>query len=192
MSKAVLISIHPKWCEKIANGEKIISIEKTIDIKTIEVRKTRPKIRTPFPCYIYCTKGATTSDNLWITDLSGYNHLGNCKVIGEFVCDKIIKVNCDGVDLFDDETKQYIGKECCLNVAEYHKYTLFKSFGWHISNLIIYDKPKELSEFRTICKYGDYYPCHICNKAKRDSRHILYCDNTLKRPPQSWCYVEKI
>ena len=30
MSKAVLISIRPKWCEKIINGD-----------KTIEVRKTR-------------------------------------------------------------------------------------------------------------------------------------------------------
>ena len=43
MSKAVLISIRPKWCEKIASGE-----------KTIEVRKTRPKLQTPFKCYIYC------------------------------------------------------------------------------------------------------------------------------------------
>ena len=145
MSKAVLISIHPKWCEKIANREKII-----------EVRKTRPmKIRTPFPCLIYCT---IDNENMY------YDFKRKCalngKVIGEFVCDKIIKVNCDSVDLFDDETKQYIGKECCLNVAEYHKYTLFKSFGWHISNLKIYDEPKELSEFG------------------------------LKRPPQSWCYVE--
>ena len=45
MSKAVLISIRPKWCELIANGT-----------KTVEVRKSRPKIATPFKCYIYCTK----------------------------------------------------------------------------------------------------------------------------------------
>lgn len=42
---AVLISIRPKWCEKIISGE-----------KTIEVRKTRPKMDTPFKCYMYCTK----------------------------------------------------------------------------------------------------------------------------------------
>lgn len=46
MSRAVLISIRPEWCEKIADGE-----------KTIEVRKTRPKLETPFRCYIYRTKG---------------------------------------------------------------------------------------------------------------------------------------
>lgn len=44
--KAVLISIRPKWCELIASGK-----------KTIEVRKTRPKIETPVKCYIYCTVG---------------------------------------------------------------------------------------------------------------------------------------
>ena len=44
MSKSVMISIRPKWCEKIVNGE-----------KTIEVRKTRPKLNTPFRVYIYCT-----------------------------------------------------------------------------------------------------------------------------------------
>ena len=41
MSKAVMISIRPKWCEKICSGE-----------KTIEVRKTRPKLQPPFKCYI--------------------------------------------------------------------------------------------------------------------------------------------
>ena len=46
MRKAVMISIRPKWCEKIVIGE-----------KTIEVRKTRPKLETPFECYIYRTKG---------------------------------------------------------------------------------------------------------------------------------------
>ena len=44
VTPAVLISIRPKWCEKIISGE-----------KTIEVRKTRPKLATPFKCHIYCT-----------------------------------------------------------------------------------------------------------------------------------------
>lgn len=53
MSKAVLISIRPQWCEKIFNGQ-----------KTIEVRKTRPKMEPPFKCCIYCTQSA---DMLWIS-----------------------------------------------------------------------------------------------------------------------------
>lgn len=44
--KSIMISIQPKWCAKIESGA-----------KTIEIRKTRPKIETPFKCYIYCTKG---------------------------------------------------------------------------------------------------------------------------------------
>ena len=45
MSKSVLFSIKPKYCELIASGK-----------KTIEVRKTKPKLDTPFKCYIYETK----------------------------------------------------------------------------------------------------------------------------------------
>lgn len=45
MGRAVLISIQPKWCAMITQGKKIL-----------EVRKNRPKIETPFKCYIYCTK----------------------------------------------------------------------------------------------------------------------------------------
>ena len=43
--KAVLISIQPKWGELIASGK-----------KTVEIRKTKPKLETPFKVYIYCTQ----------------------------------------------------------------------------------------------------------------------------------------
>lgn len=59
---AVLISIRPKWCEKIISGE-----------KTIEVRKTRPKMDTPFKCYIYCELRAE-----WMNVALG-DCLGNCE-----------------------------------------------------------------------------------------------------------------
>ena len=71
MSKAVMLSIRPKWCEKIASGE-----------KTIEVRKTRPKLETPFKCYIYETQGWWKRDGLRAFRLGG-------RVIGEFTCDRI-------------------------------------------------------------------------------------------------------
>ena len=95
MSKAVMLSIRPKWVEKIANGE-----------KTIEVRKTRPKLATPFKCYIYCTAERAGYDALWVMDaptrekysfmaVSAYLEnpngasKGNGKVIGEFTCDRV-------------------------------------------------------------------------------------------------------
>ena len=75
MGKAVLISIQPHWCELIASGEKIL-----------EVRKTRPKLETPFKCYIYMTSGDAS-----IPDGSGmvHHHSGGRCVIGEFMCDRI-------------------------------------------------------------------------------------------------------
>ena len=71
--KAVLISIQPKWCELIASGKKMV-----------EVRKTKPKLETPFKCYIYCTKPKE------LFDLSYDVSFG--KVIGEFVCDQIDEI----------------------------------------------------------------------------------------------------
>lgn len=81
--KAVLISIQPKWCELIASGK-----------KTIEVRKTRPKIETPFRCYIYMT-ATKERCRLWEYITAYQNSKGDIlngsqKVIGEFVCDDII------------------------------------------------------------------------------------------------------
>ena len=84
--KAVMISIQPKWCELIASGK-----------KTIEVRKTRPKIDTPFKCYIYCTKAKSKEERLILQPFgyelggleSNLTYRGDGKVIGEFVCDRI-------------------------------------------------------------------------------------------------------
>ena len=88
--KAVMLSIKPKYCELIAKGE-----------KTIEVRKSMPKLKTPFKCYIYMTKSNLVGDRKAYKDrLAG-------KVIGEFVCDEIYQyTTCDakdGVDISDGE-----------------------------------------------------------------------------------------
>ncbi len=79
MSKAVLMSIHPKYCELIASGK-----------KTIEVRKTRPKLKPPFRGYIYETKGLCDTPT-FIDEDGHYSYRGRGQVIGEFVCDKIDK-----------------------------------------------------------------------------------------------------
>lgn len=103
--REVLISVRPKYCELIANGE-----------KTIEVRKTRPRITTPFKCYIYCTKDFYRKGD-------GYFQGKYCgKVIGEFVCDKIITIDCDSIAPFDYNTKDYINKESCLSRDDFVKY----------------------------------------------------------------------
>ena len=78
MSKAVMLSIRPKWCEKIINGD-----------NTIEVRKTRPKMDTPFKCYIYCTLPKYPHEDFIATNYPRPQFYGGGKVVGEFTCDRI-------------------------------------------------------------------------------------------------------
>lgn len=144
MSKAVLISIRPKWCELIASGE-----------KTIEVRKTRPKIETPFMCYIYCTKPSFEYED-FIALENGRFIFGGGKVIGEFVCDNI-QWN-GGSSLIVKEDREEATRGSCVSREDLFKYLGIipgtsvydkkcEFYCWHISDLKIYDEPMELSEF---------------------------------------------
>ena len=220
--KSVLISIQPKWCELIASGK-----------KTVEVRKTRPKIETPFKCYIYCTKAKkhfsigggvyATSDTLYrlptgeikfgdgfelMGDWSGQydeNNFLNGKVIGEFVCDKIYNItpHFDNPDFCNQYLCDWKWGEgtACLSFTEMNNYLKGKKgYGWHISDLVIYDKPKELSEFARFCDgVGGNIGCRGCEYYYTESNEGIGfyeecgCNNSrpLRKPPQSWCFVEQ-
>lgn len=199
MGKAVLISIRPEWVEKIAN-----------EWKTIEVRKTKPHLDTPFKCYIYCTKDKKDPDRLWVLreqirkEYDGLaavcahlraqpdlHSVGNGHVVGEFVCDKIdviqrmgipanfyycyLSLNEWGNDDIETEIRDIMGS--CIPKERLNSYAGKTPvlYAWHISDLEIYDSPKQLSEFKGLrkTKFG-YEPVEI------------------KRPPQSWCYVEEL
>lgn len=207
MSKAVMLSIRPKWCEKIASGE-----------KTIEVRKTRPKLKTPFKCYIYCTVETAGYDALWVLDaltrekysfmaISAYletpkgANKGNSKVIGEFTCDRIDRLapanESYGIYDIDDD---YVLQTCLENGALWDYGHGTPLYGWHISDLLIYDEPRELSEFSPVCRYkNDDNSCPsrkvACFFQRYDynqdgSINLVECGRPLEHPPQSWCYVE--
>lgn len=181
MSKAVLLSLRPEWCEKIANGEKVI-----------EVRKTRPKLTPPFKCYIYCTSCKSfysigslrygddelhriPNDELYRIpggkikygisfelmaygdDKYGPENFLNRKVIGEFVCDSFVTDRTFGHDAL-------FNAAACLSEIDAAAYCLNDPmYGWHISQLRIYDTPMKID-----------------------------CFNNMTRPPQSWCYVEEL
>lgn len=164
--KSVLISIKPKLCEKIASGK-----------KTIEVRKSAPK-EVPFKCYIYCTYGNMKEN--YCLGMRG-------KVIGEFVCEWITEINphCD----IDGCVNQYIHSypailgDDCLSFNEMKAYLRNKKgYDWHISDLKIYDKPRELREFRSPLK----------RYRNASGEWVVGGLSKLKRPPQSWCYVEEL
>ena len=121
--KSVLISIQPKWCELIASGK-----------KTVEVRKTRPKLDTPFKCYIYCTQGKLK--DLGVIGETMYRK--RMKVIGEFMCDEI---RCEK-ELTYGLVDIVLEKNSCLSANEIGEYANGKVlYSWHISDLVTYDKP---------------------------------------------------
>lgn len=183
--KSVLISIRPKWCEKIASGK-----------KTIEVRKSAPK-EVPFKAYIYCTKGKDGYEWLYRVDNNGYGKARSWhgKVIGEFICDKVYNlVNAFGGIVFADENLNQLEPQLfrdmsCLTDEQTADYLGDKDgYGWHISDLKIYDKPKELSEFKGLCKIKT--DCHNCPYYNYNK---MGCDNRIiTRAPQSWQYVEEL
>ena len=177
--KSVLISIRPKWTEKIANGE-----------KTIEVRKSAPK-EVPFKCYIYETQGQYVKFTHGAHTKYGY---GRGKVIGEFICDKVYSIKNRGssfsVAYEEQSVTNEIARQSCLYYDDMVSYFGNKDgFGWHISDLKIYDKPKELSEFCIPCKVS-------CENCKNPLYFECWCEKKGKkivtRPPQSWCYVENL
>ena len=167
MDMAILLSIKPEHCKLITCGKKLI-----------DVRKTAPKLETPFKVYIYETQGKTQRISA-IAEL----HPGRKKVIGEFICDRVYRYstgNVEGVDISDADmmklsclTKdELISREFSAAHRDFCTYNV-GLYGWHISNLIIYDKPKELKEFVGLrkTKFG-------------------YESTKMTKPPQSWRYVK--
>lgn len=147
MNNAVLISINPKWCKLIASGE-----------KSIEVRKTRPKINAPFKCYIYCTNTKDTEHPDWLG-----------KVIGEFTCDWCEQYMPCRTDFAE------LSAGSLVEPKELYEYANGKPlYGWHITDLKIYDKAKPLSDLSRWVDQGMW------------TRLIK-----LSRPPQSWMRVER-
>ena len=179
--KSVLISIRPQWCEKIVSGK-----------KTIEVRKTAPK-EVPFKCYIYMTQGAYKDLGLYSEGI----YQNRMKVIGEFICDKVIKTcgwrlrgNTQQCAKRTPE-EEMLPHSACLSIDEIVNYAGGENgeiCGWHISDLKIYNKPKPIMQF--------YKPCPIkiknCPVCELYSTYTGCCMNNIDRPPQSYMFVEEV
>lgn len=181
--KAILMSIQPKWVTMIEYRK-----------KTIEVRKTRPKLEPPFKVYIYCTKGK----EVLVTDkVVSWTK----EVIGEFVCDRIDEI--DGYPDCDIRVQpEELVEKACLTQEQAFKYIRYGTgYAWHISALKIYDEPKELGEngdFKFPCLRGgeDFDTHRKCVGCKYARFWVgtteIYCNRWITRAPQSWCYVEEL
>ena len=148
--KKILISIKPQWVAKILNGE-----------KTLEIRKTAPKCELPCEVYIYCTK----ENAKHFIDNKIYNAMMKGKVVAKFTLNKITPIGKDmfgycpfTMEILDGE---WLSKGSCLTQNDLRRYLGDKTgYAWHIDNLVIFDKPKELKDYGVKCS------------------------------PQSWCYCE--
>lgn len=194
--KSVLISTRPQWVEKICHKIGEDETGKAICEKRIEVRKTAPK-EVPFKAYIYETKGQYIKFIHGAHTKYGY---GRGKVIGWFICDRII---CSQA-YFDSQGKNHLTnvfpddiKKTCLDEYDLWDYIagkavkanqMYDGYLWHISDLKIYDKPRELSEFRKPC--DRFLDCCTCRRLVHNE--YMSCDNKITRPPLSWCYVEDL
>ena len=200
--KSILLSVQPKWLKKILSGE-----------KTIEVRKSAPK-ELPFKVYVYCTKGkkgvlfksrATNEIRLGferdnskevidILNKSGRQTL-NGKVVAEFVCMNVETFNVGSLRCDDIE------KLACLTYKEMVNY-FYKPIElngntqkWgkalHITDLKIYDEPKELGEFKTV-KFVRRYQRKNETKFEKLQHSKRVEVKYITRPPQSWQYCEEL
>lgn len=181
----VLASIQPYWCQKIASG-----------IKTLEIRTTKPKLNTPFKCYVYCTKGKAGDphDVLEIHAPDGKIRKGNGKIIGEFTCDRVIPILVFPNGSIQDWNFHHL-EDSCVDYEDMADYIGGGNtgYGWHISDFVLYDVPKDIQDFNEAdaCPYhksdGCSYPYH-CFRAGKLKR----CGESLDRAPQSWRYVSPL
>ena len=177
MKEAILMSTNPEWVLMTLNGDKII-----------EIRKTKPKRKLPIDVYIHCTMQDPNSGNALAIMIG--NHLGNGKVVAKFTLREVEKITMRKIwgewEVYGEHTDFIeLCRKSCLEQDEIMDYMGGDrhAYAWHISDLVIFDKPKELSEFRykkVTMKWDENYHHRIVKK------EIV----PVKRPPQSWQYVE--
>lgn len=198
--KSVLITIKPYYVFLIIAHKMGWNIPRE---KTIEVRKDFPKNNAwNRVVHIYCGKDKKSFTRIpkqyqpLMEKLSG-------KVVGEFVCDQI--------EDFSKWESDYAAllRHICLyagtNYCDLDKYLRGekKGYGWHISSLNVYDEPKALDGFyqklpQKILDSGNY-DCRkewnvVCMDYPEGGDYCEECPFggrvCLKRPPQSWLYVD--
>ena len=191
--KAIMISIKPQWVAKILNGE-----------KTIEIRKRFPSDYVGW-VYIYCTKDKellhkNCANIYWIEDKyfkAKNKKIGtktqpclNGKVVARFWCDEIEYIedgdfkNFNYISYCLDSFRNTISAFSCLSIEQINAYLKGKDgYAIHIGKLEIFDKPKELSEFKS-------YKKNIVHTKINGMVFETELDNSLIKAPQSWCYIE--
>lgn len=177
----ILASIKPYYYYLIAEG-----------IKKIEVRKSALK-NLPQDIAFYMSKDEKSFAKIPKELQEKYRkHFG--KVVMRVICDKVYEYTFSHYEA--EYRVTHVEQEAmCLNQPELIRYGKGKTlYGWHISDLKIYDKPKELSEFYRPCSYSGI--CYSCNRFRPNGtpndKPNDFCDGEITRPPQSYMFVKEV
>ena len=149
---------------------------------------------------LYCTKAKpfiyydSDDKTVWKShdiDKPNSYHL-NGKIVAECECQKVEEIHISSEKRLGEETKyhiysskededlgnyyreDYIEKETCLKCNEISNYlNKGKGYALHLSNLKIFDKPRELNDF-----FKDIFP----------KLYEKWEDHRIKKAPQNMCY----
>lgn len=215
--RAIMISIKPEWVEKILNGEKTIEIRKTMPNIALPCKVyiycTKDKNNILAGTLLVNGSWKCWNSKEWNNQQKKDVALGkyNGKVVAEFTLNKITIHEKNYIDVEDRLCYNFLSedvKNAGFITSDFDEWQELQGlidfdnfvenygngkplYAWHINDLKIYDKPKELSLF----KYSD---CEFCKHIKFDAYYTdnrccwAECKNILIKPPQSWCYVEEI
>lgn len=181
--KSLLIAIKPKWCAKIMNGEKTIEVRKNKALATA-IQKLIDE-NGYAEIYVYCSKGKERLVNL-IDDsfYCGASTRLNGKVVFKFRCYKVEEIVLNKNHFVNEQYStdeldyEELLKQSCLTYKELDDYLQCEiAYAIHISNLEIFDKPKELSEFK-YWKDKSEYGCWYENKLTKAPQNMVYIEVT--------------
>lgn len=190
---AILVSVPPEVCERIANGEQTVLLMKRI-----------PKLDVPYKCYIYQSANNRVCNNC-----------NFCQHVLGMIAFRVCMVKTPNIELGERQKKcihkdltrgKVIGEFVCNTVRDYASdecpdYNVLDTYGapcygLRITDLKIYDTPKELGEFKHCCKHNR--ECDDCKywgfqHVKKGSVELLCpIDIPLTRPPATFCYVSEV
>lgn len=188
-AKAILMSLRPEYWELIRKG-----------IKTIELRKRVPSIQPPYTVYLYVTSRSVFSEDK-LLGKTYYHGSFYGKVMGEFICDQVfdyVRLGTCRSDIRYTISDDHLAATG-LSYEKLEAYGDGKPLhGLNISDLKIYDEPKELRDFcyppETYCEKGLCSGCPYDQAPNEYNEYSYDCEwhRPIKRPPQSWCYVEEL
>lgn len=210
---SILISEPPEQVANILNGKQSIIISKTAPKEwkdyISEKSKEKPKPKTG---YVYCTNPhAKKVLSLFTADFQPYlntcRSICNGRVVASFTLMEVEKINCETYPSDDSyqfrheyfpekSTEDEILRKSCISGLEPYLDGC-EGYAWHISDLQIFDKPKNIWEFEHV---GGYLSVKDCPKKEKGFCNMGFgvrgysgCDKArLKRPPKPWCYVEEL